>query len=148
MFAVKRIHHRLLVEPHELAVRHCCSRSHAESLACQRAFSKKIPLTQYADRCFLAGLGYNGEPHFAILNIEDGICHIALGEYSLLFRNSHGFPALANGRKESAGVEIAAFPDRSSRTHVFLILVPKNSFPSIKPWFHHPPMLLFVPVPK
>src|SRR5438105_4101943 len=29
VFAVKCIHHRLLVDPRELAVCHCCSRSHA-----------------------------------------------------------------------------------------------------------------------
>jgi hypothetical protein len=36
MFVVQGVHHRLLVDPQNLAVCHCGRRSHAESMACQR----------------------------------------------------------------------------------------------------------------
>ena len=122
VFAVKGLHHRLLFDSHELAIRHGSARAHAESLAGQRAFAKEIPFTQYANRRFLADLGYDGQLHFALLDIEDRVRHIALPEYDLLFRNRHGFPALANRRKKRAGVEIVVFPSRRSSTHLFLIL--------------------------
>jgi len=42
---------------------------------------EKVPLTHYADRRFLADLGYDGEPHFAFLDIEDGVRPVPLCEY-------------------------------------------------------------------
>jgi len=80
VFAIKRFHHRLLLNPQKLAVCHCSRRSHTESLACQRAFTKEIPLAQCADRCFLAGLRDDGEPDLAFLDIEHSVSDISLGE--------------------------------------------------------------------
>src|SRR5207245_6281034 len=86
MFPMKRGHHRLLLDPQKLAVRHCSRGSHTESLACQRAFPKKIPLTQYSDRGFLASFGHDGELDFTFLHIEDSIRLIPLSEEGLLLR--------------------------------------------------------------
>src|SRR5205807_10491050 len=73
VFPMKRPHHRLLLGAQKLAIRHCSCGSHAESLSCQRAFPKEIPLTQYADRGFLPRLRNDGEPTFAFLDIEDSV---------------------------------------------------------------------------
>src|SRR5437016_13032699 len=70
-FPMKRGHHRLLLDPQKLAVRHCSRRSHTESLACQRAFPKKLPRTQYSDRGFLASAGHDSELVLTVLNMVD-----------------------------------------------------------------------------
>jgi len=44
---------------------------HPESLPCKRTFAEETPAIQYADRCFLAGLGENGESHLAGVQIEN-----------------------------------------------------------------------------
>src|SRR5438552_14643447 len=117
MFPMKRGHHRLLLDPQKLAVRHCSRGSHTESLACQRAFPKKIPLTQYSDRGFLASLRHDGEPDFTFLDIEDSIRLIPLSEDRLLFRDGQHLSGVADHREESVGVELAVLPNGCSRAH-------------------------------
>ena len=73
----------------------------------QRTLPKKIPLTYDRDRCFFTDLGYNGEPHLALLHIEDRVGVVSLREYRLLFRDRQDLTAVANGREESIGVECA-----------------------------------------
>src|ERR1700733_3834027 len=43
-----------------------------------------------------------------VLQVENHVCGIPLGENGLLFRIEHRFPALADGGKECMGVELAA----------------------------------------
>jgi hypothetical protein len=74
-------------------------------LACKRTFAKEIPVTRYADRGFLAGLGNNGESHLAGLQIKYRVCGIPLGEDGLLSRKENSLPALAEGGEECMGVE-------------------------------------------
>jgi hypothetical protein len=105
---MKRIHHRLLLDPQQLAIGHGSRGSHAERLPGQRAFAKKIPLIQYSDGGFLANLGYDSKFHLAFLNVENCVGHISLGEDDLLFRNGEALPALAHGGDEGVGVELAA----------------------------------------
>src|SRR5438552_16621078 len=107
MFPMKRGHHRLLLDPQKLAVRHCSRGSHTESLACQRAFPKKIPLTQYSDRGFLASFGNDGELDFTFLNIEDSIRLIPLSEDRLIFRVSQNITDFAVHSEEGSGVDSA-----------------------------------------
>src|ERR1700730_3057095 len=117
VFPMKRVTHRLLLDPQELAVCHCRRGSHTESLACQRPFTEKISLAQYADGGFLAGLGYDSEPHFALLDIENSVSRIPLCEDPLLLGNSQALPALANGREEGAGIEPSVLLRCRNRTH-------------------------------
>src|SRR6202008_2195700 len=117
MFVVKSIHHRFLLDPQKLAVCHGRCRSHAESLARQRAFAKETLLVQYADGGFLASLRYDREPHFAFLNIEDSVRRIPLSENPFLPANSEALPALAYGRKEAVKVEYATLLGCRSRAH-------------------------------
>jgi hypothetical protein len=56
VFAMKRFHHSSLVDSQNRTIRHSGCRVHAERLARQRTFAEKVSLTEYADRCFLAGL--------------------------------------------------------------------------------------------
>ena len=114
---MKRVHHRLLLDPQKIAVRDGSCGSHTESLAGQRAFAKKIPLAQYADRGFLAGLGYDSESHFAVLDIEDSVRRIPLCEDPLFLGNGQALPALANCREEGARVKPAVLFGCRNRTH-------------------------------
>src|SRR5260370_24067874 len=67
VLAVQRIHHRFLVDPQNLAIRHRRRRSHAQGLTCQSTFAKEVSVRQHADARFSAGLGDDGELHFALL---------------------------------------------------------------------------------
>jgi hypothetical protein len=58
MFAVKCNHHRLLVDPHKVAICHWGCGAHTQNLTSQCTLTKEVPLTHYADRGFFAGLGY------------------------------------------------------------------------------------------
>jgi hypothetical protein len=69
-------------------------------LACKRTFAEETPITQYADRRFLAGLGDNRESYLARLQIKHSVCGIPLREDGVLLRKEHSFPALADGGKE------------------------------------------------
>jgi hypothetical protein len=72
----------------------------------QRTFAKEVSFFQHTDGRFSAGLGYDGELHFAGLNIEDRIRSVFLCEDRLLLGNSHVLPAIADGCKEGGGVEV------------------------------------------
>src|SRR6202521_2560378 len=127
MFAVQRTHHRFLVDPQDFTIRHRSRGSHALGLACQRALAKEVSLTQYPDSRFPAGLGNDGELHFAFLDIEDRVRRIPLREDSLLFGKSQVLPALANGCEEGVGIELAAFLIRLCRgAHSLPILILKD----------------------
>ena len=106
VFAVKRTHHHLLVDPQQLAVCHGRGGPHAQELPRQSSLAKKISLAHDADRRFLARLGYYREPHFALLNIEDSIRRVPLGVNPLLFQNRDKLPAIADRREENIGVEL------------------------------------------
>jgi hypothetical protein len=77
-------------------------------LTCKRTFTEETPITQYADRGFLAILGDNGESYLACLQIKHCVRGIALGEDGLLLREEHRLPALSDGSEECLGVELAA----------------------------------------
>ena len=112
---MQRIHHGFLVDPQNLAIRHGRGGAHAQKLARQGTFAKKIPLAHDRDGRFLAGLGYDGEPHFALLDIEDGVGLVPLRKDHLLFRHRQNLPAVADGREESVGVEFAVFLASTAR---------------------------------
>ena len=115
--AMQCIHHRLLIHPQNLAIRHGGCGAHTQELPCQRTLAKKVPFTHDGDRRFLAGLGYDGEPHFAFLDVEHGVRPVALGEDQLLFWNGQDLPTIANRGEESVGVESALLPGCRRRTH-------------------------------
>jgi hypothetical protein len=126
MFAVKCNHHRLLVDPHKVAICHWGCGAHTQNLTSQCTLTKEVPLTHYADRGFFAGLGYDGEQYFTFLDIEDSVRPVPLRNIKGFFGTATVFlPSPIVARK---GVEIAVFPSRSSSTRLFLILVPKGAF--------------------
>src|ERR1035438_206751 len=86
---------------------------HAQSLTGQRAFPKKISVAQDADRRFLARLGHDGQSDFALLNVEDRVGRISLGEDPLLLGDGQALPALSNGCEESAGIELTVLSGRN-----------------------------------
>jgi hypothetical protein len=96
VFPVKRLHHGFLLNSQQSAIRHGCRRAHSERLACKRTLTEEIPITQYADRRFLASLGDDGESYLARLQIKHRVCGIPLCEDGVLLRKEHGFPALAD----------------------------------------------------
>jgi len=49
------------------------------------------------DDAVSALVGYDGEPHFAFLYLENGIRFIPLCKYRLLFENGQDLPAIADG---------------------------------------------------
>ena len=53
-FPVKRIHHGPFLNSQNSAICHCGCSADAESLTRKRTFTEETPLTQYADRGFLA----------------------------------------------------------------------------------------------
>src|SRR3981081_3267070 len=106
---MKGFHHRLLVDPHNLAICHPGRGSHAESLTGEGPLAEKFPLRQYADRRFAASFRYDRQLHFTVLNVEHSIAGIALREYRLLFRNSQDLPAATDCLEESAGIELPDF---------------------------------------
>src|SRR5579859_6611762 len=108
MFAVKRVHHGFFLDSQNSTIRHCGCRAHAKKLARKRTFAEETPIAQYADRGFLAILGYNGESHLAGLKIKYRVCGIPLGEDGLLFRKEQSFPAFANGVEEHLRDEFGA----------------------------------------
>jgi hypothetical protein len=59
LFPVEGLHHGPFLNSQNSAIRHGRCRAHAEGLACKRTFAEEAPITQYADRRFLAGLGDN-----------------------------------------------------------------------------------------
>src|SRR5581483_10293807 len=107
-FAVKRIHHGLFFNSQNSAIGHCVCRTHAEMLTCKRTFAEETPLTQYADRGFLAILGDDGESYLPCLQIKHCVGRIPLGEDGLLFRKEQNSPAFADGVEEHLGVEVGA----------------------------------------
>jgi hypothetical protein len=62
-------------------------------------------------------LGYDSEPHFALLDIENSVSRIPLCEDPFLLRNSQALPALANAREEGAGIKPAVLLGCRNRTH-------------------------------
>jgi len=56
----------------------------------------------------LAGLGNNGESHFAVLQMKYLVCGISLRVHDLHLRKDHSIPAHADGVKECLGIELAA----------------------------------------
>ena len=59
------------------------SRRHAQWLAGEASLAKEIADTQSGEDRFLALLGHHPEFDPAFLNVEDGICRIALGKDDL-----------------------------------------------------------------
>jgi hypothetical protein len=80
-----------------------------KGLSSQATFSEKLSLSQYAQGCFLANLGYDSESNLAFLDVKDRASRIPLGEDYLFLGKGHDFPTLANCGKEFLWVEIAAF---------------------------------------
>lgn len=70
--------------------------------------SEASPVTQYADRCFLASLRDNGQSHLTRLQIKYCVRGIPLREDRVLLRKEHRFPALADGGEERVDIEFAA----------------------------------------
>ena len=75
--------HGGLLEPHHLAFRHsgCCR--NAPRLSCQATFTAELVRAQDCDDGFLTLLGEHGDLDLALLNVEHGVCWIALREYYL-----------------------------------------------------------------
>jgi hypothetical protein len=107
---MQSFHHGFLVDTEKFAVRHGSGRTHAQELSSQTALSEKFSLTQYAQGCFLAGLGYNRESNFTFLDVEDGVCRVSLREYFLFLEKNLGFFAYADRGKEALRVDVAPFP--------------------------------------
>ena len=87
---------------------------------------RKFSVTHDADRRFLAGLGYYGEPDLAFLNIKDRIRRVALREYRLLFREQRELvlPAPIVARKV-LGSNVRAFFLSSNSDHVCESVLPR-----------------------
>jgi hypothetical protein len=112
-------------------MRHCCCGAHAESLACKRTFAEEAPITQYADSCFPASFGDNGESYFARLQVKNRVCGIPLREDGVLLRKEHSFPTLADRGEECMGVELAAVLGSSTWTRG----IPRSlGYPINRPW--------------
>src|SRR5580658_794314 len=111
---MKRLHHGFLVDVQNSAIRHCGRTAHADSLARERTFTEKVPLTEYTDRSFLASLRDYREFYLARLDVKHRISGIPLRKNPSFLREKHKFPALADGTKECMGVEIAFFLEAHS----------------------------------
>src|SRR5579859_1240619 len=120
---MKSVHHGLLLYAENLAICHCRRGAHPQQLTSQRSFAKKVSLVYDRDGCFLADLGYNCEPHFAFLHIEDSVGVVALRKDCLLLRDRQNLPALADGGEKSARVESAVLLDCCGRRHRSVIIV-------------------------
>ncbi len=107
MFAMKSGHHRLLLHPEKLAIGHGRSGPHAKQLPGQRTLAKKTSAVEYPNGGFFAGLGYDRESHAALLDVENRVRSVPLGEDCLLLRNGQKLPSVADGREEGLGVELA-----------------------------------------
>src|SRR3981081_3415535 len=128
---MKRFHHCLLVDPHNVALCHRGRGAHSESLTGERALAEEFALRQNADRRFAASFRYDGELHLTFLDVEHSIGGVALREYRLLFRNSQGLPAATDRREESAGVELPGLLTCRCRTHRYVqILAQETIAPS------------------
>src|SRR4029450_11797952 len=66
---------------------------------------KKSPGTHHADYGFFAGGGDHGEPDRAFLDVEDGVCGIALREDPLLALELHDSSRRPRRAQESLEVE-------------------------------------------
>jgi hypothetical protein len=91
VFPMKRFHHGFLVDSQNSTIRHCGCRTHADGWARKRTFAEKVSLTYYADRCFLASLGYDSESNLALLDVEESVSRIPVSE-DYLFLGNHEFP--------------------------------------------------------
>src|ERR1700724_4155192 len=127
MFSVERKHHCLPIDLQEFALRHCGCRPHTESLARKRTFSEKVSLAQYAQGCFLANLGYDGEPNLAFLDIKDCVSLVSLCEDCLFPGKSHDFPTLADSGKEFPRVEVVLFLGRHGWCYQWLLLAQSDT---------------------
>jgi hypothetical protein len=101
---MKRFHHGFLVDSQNSTIRHCGCRTHADGWARKRTFAEKIFLTYYADRCFLASLGYDSESNLALLDVENCVSPIPLREV-YLFLGNYDFPT----HSDDSGQEFPAF---------------------------------------
>src|SRR5580658_3742624 len=107
-------------------------------LSRQPAFSEKISLTQYAQRCFLANLRHDGEPNLAILDIKYRVGRVPLRKDRFLLGKRHNFPALADRGKKFLRVELAIDLGRHGGCHqryrsqhwVHLLTIVSNCWPS------------------
>src|SRR5258708_40288554 len=124
---MKGFHHRLLVDPHNLALCHRGRGAHAESLTGERALAEEFPLRQYADGRFPASFRHDGELRFAFLDVEHSIGGIALHEYRLLPRDGQGLPAATDHREEGAGIELPGLLISGSRAHRYVRILAQRT---------------------
>jgi hypothetical protein len=93
------------VYPHYYAVRHCSGCCQALWLTDQAAFTKELVRTQERHDGLLPLLGHNRNFNFALFDIEDGICGVALCEKTFAFLVRGYGPALGGGRQKSRGIK-------------------------------------------
>jgi hypothetical protein len=68
------------------------------------SLTKKAAFAHDSDRRFLADLDYDGESHFAFLDIKNSVRSVPLRKYHFLLGDRQHLPAFSNGRKEDVGV--------------------------------------------
>jgi hypothetical protein len=104
---VKGGEHRRLGNYRDQAFLHRRRRRDAERMAIQAALAKKLPGFEDPDNRFLALCGNDDDLQPAFLNVENRICHVALGEDDLvLAKLNDGFPFAYLGEKIT-GIERA-----------------------------------------
>src|SRR5690242_10971451 len=74
-----------LLQPHDFAFRHCRRSGHAPRLTGQATLTTEFIRPEDCDDGFLPLLGNNRDLDLALLDVEDGICRIALCEDDPIF---------------------------------------------------------------
>src|SRR5688500_17430270 len=72
-FVMEDADHDLLLQPHNLAFRHCRSRRHAARLAVQATFAAEFVRSQDRDDGFLSLLGNYGNFDLAVVDVKDRV---------------------------------------------------------------------------
>ena len=97
---VERRQHGCLRYRGDQALFHRGRRRDAQRMAVHAAFAKELACSQNADYRFLALFRYDNNLDPALLNIEDRVCRISLGENDLILAKfNNGFPLAHLGEK-------------------------------------------------
>jgi hypothetical protein len=85
-----------LVQPHDGGFDHRGNGRYALRLTGKAGFTEEFVRINYGDDGLFALLGNDSDLDLALLDVEDRICRVALGEYNLILAVSRNASALAD----------------------------------------------------
>src|SRR6476660_8814752 len=105
-----------LLQPHDLAFRHCRSRPNSPRLAGQATFAAEFIRPEECDDGFLPLLGSDGDFDLAFLDVENGIRRVPLREDNPILAVPADAPSLADFSEKGFWIERRSLFNRHRTT--------------------------------